>query len=69
MTVMIETGTGLEKCCFPENMTTIELEEQATVDQDQDLEQVQIGIESDVISVGNMIISQEIVFLLGKKKR
>ena len=42
---MTEVGIGLEKGCFPEIMAVIELGEQAIVDQGQDLEQVQIGIE------------------------
>ena len=57
MTVMTEAGTGLERGHFPEIMATIELEVQATVGPGQDQEQVQIGIEFDVISVGNTIIS------------
>ena len=57
MTVMTETGTGLEKGHFPEIMGTIELEVQATVGPGQDPEQVQIGIEFNVISVGHMTIS------------
>ena len=44
MTVMTEAGTGLERDHFPEIMATIEIEVQATVDQGQDPEQVQIGI-------------------------
>ena len=70
MTVMTEAGTGLEKGYFPETMATIlETEVQATVGAGRDQEQVQIGIEFDVISVGNMIISQETVPLPGKKRR
>ena len=58
MTVMTEAGTGLERGHFPEIMATmLEIEVQAIVGPDQDQEQVQIGIEFDVISVGNMIIS------------
>ena len=68
MIVMIEVGTGLEKGHFPGTMTVIELEVQAIVDYSQDLEQVQTGIEKDVISVGNMIISQETVPPLEKKE-
>ena len=41
MTGMIEAGTGLEKGCFPETITTIEIGVQAIVGQGQDLEQVQ----------------------------
>ena len=52
---MIDAGTGLEKGNFP---TTIRIEVQAVVSPDQDQEQVQKEIEYDVISVGNMIISQ-----------
>ena len=56
MTVTTEGGTGLERGHFPEIMATIELEVQTTVDPGQDQEQVQIGIEFNVISVGNTII-------------
>ena len=45
MTVVIEVGIGLEKGWFPEIMTIIELGVKATVDQSQDLEQVQTWIE------------------------
>ena len=45
MIVMTEVGIGLEKGCFPEIMTVIEIGVQAIVDQVQDLEQVQTGIE------------------------
>ena len=45
MIVMIEAGIDLEKGSFPEVMTIIELGVQAIVDQGQDLQQVQIGIE------------------------
>ena len=70
MTVMTETGTGLEKGHFPENIATVlEIEVQAIVGPGQDQEQVQIGIEFTVISVQNMIISQGIVPLLGKKRK
>ena len=55
---MIETGTGLERCQFPEIMAIIELEVQAKVDPDQGPALAQIGIEFIVISVGNMIILQ-----------
>ena len=70
MTVMTEAGTGLEKGHFPEIMATmLEIEVQATEGPGQDQEQVQIGIEFIVKSVGNMIILQETVPLLGKKRR
>ena len=69
MTVMIEAGTGLERGHFPEIMTIIELEVQATVDPDQDPDLAQIGIEFIVISVGNMIISQGTIPLLEKKRK
>ena len=70
MTVMTEAGTGLEKGCFPEIMSTVlEIDVQATVDPGQDQEQVQIGIEFDVTSVGNMTILQGTVPLLGEKNR
>ena len=49
-------------------MAIIELEVQATVDPGQDPELAQIGIEFIVISVGNMIILQETVPLLGEEK-
>ena len=67
MTVMTEAGTGLENGHFPEIMTIIELEAQATVDPGQDPELAQMGIEFIVISVGNMINSQGTVPLLGRK--
>ena len=57
MTVMTEAGTGLEKGYFPETIATmLEIEVQAIVDPGQDPEQVQIEIEFNVRSVGNMII-------------
>ena len=43
--VMIEVGICLVKGCFPETMTIIELGVQAIVDQAQDLEPVQTGME------------------------
>ena len=56
---MTEAGTGPQNGHFPEIMATMpETEIQAIVDPGQDQEQVQIGIEFDVISVGNMIILQ-----------
>ena len=67
ITPMAGAGTGLEKGCFPEIMPIIELEVQATVDPGQDPELAQIGIEFVVISVGNMIISQETVPFLERK--
>ena len=70
MTVMTEAGTGPERGHFPATIATIlETEVQATVGPGQDQEQVQIGIEFDVTSVGNMIISQRTVPLLGNKRR
>ena len=68
MTVMIETGAGLERGCFPEIMAIIELEVQAKVDPGQDPELAQIGIEFIVISIGSMIILQGTVQLLEKRK-
>ena len=65
---MMEAGTGLEKGHFPEIVAIIELEVQAIVGPGQDPEQVKRGIEFDVISVENMIISQGTVPLLGRKK-
>ena len=69
MTVMIEAETGLERGCFPEIMAIIELEVQAKVDPGQGPEVAQIGIEFIVISVGDVIISQGTVQLLGKKRK
>ena len=70
MTVMTEAGTGSEKGHFPEIMATmLETETQAVVGPDQDQEQMQIGIEFNVISVGNIIISQGTVPSLGKKRK
>ena len=45
MIVMTEVGIGLEKGHFPEIMAVIELGVKAIVDQGQDLEPVQTGIE------------------------
>ena len=42
---MTEAGMGLEKGHFPEIIVVIELGVQAIVDQGQDLEHVQTGIE------------------------
>ena len=58
---------GPERGHFPEIMAIIELEAQVIVDPGQDPELVQIGIEYIVISVGNMITSQENVPLLERK--
>ena len=70
MTVMTEVGTGLEKGCFPEIMATmLETEVQAIVGPGQDHEQVQIRIEFNVKCVGNTIISQGTVQLLGQKRK
>ena len=55
MTVKTEAGTGPEKGHFPEIMTITELEVQAIVDQGQDMELAQIGIEYIVIRAGNTI--------------
>ena len=49
-------------------MAITELEVQATLDPGQDSELVQTGIEFIVIIVGNMIITQGMVPLLGKKR-
>ena len=52
MTVLTQAGTGLEKGHFPEIMATrLEIEVQATVGPGQHQEQVQKGIEFNVISV------------------
>ena len=69
MTVMTVAGRDVEKGHFLEIMAIIELEIQATIDLGQDPELAQIGIEFIVISVGNMIISQGTVPLLGKKSK
>ena len=66
MTVMLEVVIVWEKGNFPEAITTIEIGVQAIVGPGQDQEQVWIETEYDVISVGNMIISQRTVPLLGK---
>ena len=67
MTVIVEVRTGPERDCFPEIMAIIEQEAQAIVDPGQDPDLVQIGIEYIVISVGNMITSQETVPLPEKE--
>ena len=70
ITLMIEVGRGLEKGCFPEAIITIiEIGVQTIEGPGQDQEQVQIETEYNVISVGNMIISQGTVPLLGKQKK
>ena len=70
MTVMTEVGTGLEIGHFPETVATmLEIEVQAILGPGQDQVQGQIGVEFNVISVGNMITSQGIVPLLGMKKK
>ena len=70
MIVMTEAGTGLEIGHFPETMATIlDVKVQAIVGPGQHPEQVQIRIEFNVISVGNMIISQGTVPLLEMKKK
>ena len=62
-------GTGLEKDHFQEPSVMIEtLGVQAIAGPDQDQEQVQIGTESGVTDVGNMIISQRTVLPPGKKE-
>ena len=58
MIVMMEAEKGLERGHFPEIMAIIELEVQVNVDPDQHPELAQIGIESIIISVGNIIILQ-----------
>ena len=69
MTVKVGAGTGLEKGLFPETIATIlEIKVQAIVGTSQDPEQVLTEMEYDVISVGNMIILQRTVPLLGKKR-
>ena len=66
---MKEAGTGLERGHFPEIMAIIELEVKAIVDPGQDTELAEIGTEFIVIGVGNMIILQGTVPLLGKKRK
>ena len=66
MTVMTEAGTGLEKGHFPEIIATIDIGVQAIVGPGHDQEQVQIEIEFNVISVGNIIITQGTIPLLEK---
>ena len=62
-------GIGLEKDCFLETSVMIgTIGIQAIVGPDQDQGEVQIGTESDVTSVGNMIIFQRTVLPLGKKE-
>ena len=62
-------GTGLEKDHFLETLTTKETKGvQAIAGPDQDQGQVQIETESDVTSVGNMIISQRTVLPLERKE-
>ena len=66
-----EVGVGLEKDHFQGIIIIIEgmIEVYAIVDQGQDQEQVQIEIESGVISVENIIIFQKIVLHPKKKER
>ena len=61
--IEIEVEINLEKGHSQETIAIIEgmREMQAIVYQCQDQEQIKIEIETDVISVGNMIISQKIV--------
>ena len=66
MTVMIEAATGLEKGHFTEAIITIEIGVQAVVGPGKDQEQVLIETKYNVIRVGNMIILQRTVPLLGK---
>ena len=55
---------------FPEIIATMqEIEAQAIAGPGQDKDQVQIGIEFDIISVGNIIILQGTVPLLGVKSK
>ena len=69
MKVMTEVGTGLEKGPFPEAIAAIEIGGQAIVGPGQNWEPVLIETEYDVISVGNVIILQRTVPLLGEKKK
>ena len=67
LTVMVEVGTGPETGHFQEIIAIIELEAQAIVDPGHNPHLVQIGIEYILISVVNMITSQETVPLLERK--
>ena len=70
MKVMAEVGigTGLGKDHFLETLVTEEMMGvQVMVGPDQDQGQVQIETESDVTSVGNMIILHRTVQYPGKK--
>ena len=69
MTIMVEVGTGPERCHLSEIMALIELQADAIVDPGQDPELVQIEIDYFVISVENMTTLQETVPLPEKKKK
>ena len=65
----VEIGTGLEKDHFLETSVMIEtIIVQAIVGPDQDEGQVQMATESDVKSIGNMIILQRTVLPPRKKE-
>ena len=65
----VEIGTGLEKDHFLETLVMVEtIGVQAKVDPDWDQGLAQTETESDVTSVGNMIILQRIVLPPEKKE-
>ena len=69
VTAEVEIGTGLVQDLFLETSVMIEtIGVQAIVGPDQDQGQVQTETESDVISVGIMIISQRTDPPLGKRE-
>ena len=57
MVITIAAGIDQEKGHSQEIIVVAEREVQVTIDQDQDLEPVQIETGSDIINVGNIIIS------------
>ena len=65
----VEIGTGLEKDHFLETSVMVgTMGVQAIVGPDQYQGQVQTWTDSDITSIGNMIISQRTVIPLGKKE-
>ena len=54
MIVMIEVGIGLERGCFPESMTIIELGVQAIGDQGQDLKCARAQSISQCVDAGQL---------------
>ena len=67
MMIMTEVGIGQEIGHSQEIIVVAEIEAQATVGGDQDLEPAPIGTEQDATIVESMIILQGIVPPLGKK--